>query len=1155
MTAIARVQTATAILGAPAASLGVTFTGGAPTNGNTLVMMITIKGTSQDPAVASITQAGANWVQAVQSTLDTGNTTRTLIWYAQNVSGAPTLATINFNAAFPSRATAYLVEYAGLKAAGAVLDQVASNTFSVATLSTTSGITLSISRPNELAVVVFGNGTGIGFSGPAMPGATIGQLFVAGHRSGAADFQLDSGPASSSTGWASPDTSTAAIATFFGEEVTPQAVSDIEVDGDASPTRQTSAVAQSNITVSAQSNSAIVLVPPPTVGGLQAMVDAVAESDNEIGSLFLTRLTAALAQSTPVTATLIWDGTTTILTGDTSEVVPGEFVRLATDGQFFEIDSIVPNTSIDILNLNGLTIPTGPIIAALVQTFTWDGTTVVTVPDTSEVGPGNWIRLDSDNQFFQIASVQTNVSVTIENPLGLTIPSDATPSSKSENPRSEKAVTSLPVETTFEWDESGKVAVDGIVYRYASKTLESLDGVTHLFAGRTIPGLRQAHRIQSTVIDLNQSRSDIDKLRQAMLVDFAEDDELSAVGRNLSVLRLPFLSGDAQYRAIIKALAYNPRGTFFGIELALGGIVGEGNFEITEDLVNSPNTVFIKLLAAAALTTLSQGKAFLQGRVSRPLLTDTTLALVTSQPDPITGLHVASEPVDRGIVGSAILKNEDVFTDVRTTKPSTQVITEFPGDPGTTVWAYVGLNEAADIVNSGFGPEDGTLLWTGVQGLYRHEFRALSASEVRVEAQLTFLGTPDPLFVQQGIRFADGARDIRALIGRPIVDATWYVGLGDSGGFVSSFVQVDVFGAGAKHHNIAIRKKPVDPDFGFPDGVDVVELLVDGIVVQQERHDAFAASVEHRIEVGYFGAPVGIAQLSAKHFAFYSRTFQDFWNARGSAGDVGPALPVRQLDVNIVSFFIDPDDVGKRVGIVSSTATNPQGGDNTGSFEIESVDTDERATLDGPLRENATFQTAFPDRVVIPSNGPLFRFPQDLGKEIVIPLSSSENDGSFVITKLLEPGTFKDLELDLVVVGDGLAVNPQPATTNIAEVSGAPPFTTETGVQYRLRPVFVTEASVDWRLSDAGAQAGSAVTLRQGVPTMGTAQRILDVLFSEVLSAQILLDKDVVNQLIQELPDLIFSHYPFYISDPLAFVKQYLDDITAAGVIPELSTE
>ena len=54
-----------------------------------------------------------------------------------------------------------------------------------------------------------------------------------------------------------------------------------------------------------------------------------------------------------------WNGTTTVTTTDTSDVAVDDFIRLDSDGQFFPIQSIVPNTSVVVSNPGGATIPTG----------------------------------------------------------------------------------------------------------------------------------------------------------------------------------------------------------------------------------------------------------------------------------------------------------------------------------------------------------------------------------------------------------------------------------------------------------------------------------------------------------------------------------------------------------------------------------------------------------------------------------------------------------------------------------------------------------------------------------------------------------------------------------------------------------------------------
>jgi len=71
------------------------------------------------------------------------------------------------------------------------------------------------------------------------------------------------------------------------------------------------------------------------------------------------------AESIQPTATVLlgtwtWNGTTTVLATNTSQVATGDFIRLnASPTLFFQISVIVPNTSVTILNPGAATIPTG----------------------------------------------------------------------------------------------------------------------------------------------------------------------------------------------------------------------------------------------------------------------------------------------------------------------------------------------------------------------------------------------------------------------------------------------------------------------------------------------------------------------------------------------------------------------------------------------------------------------------------------------------------------------------------------------------------------------------------------------------------------------------------------------------------------------------
>lgn len=64
-----------------------------------------------------------------------------------------------------------------------------------------------------------------------------------------------------------------------------------------------------------------------------------------------------------LSATYTWDGTNTVLTTDTSEVVAGDSIRLDSDGQFFVVLDVVANTSV-LVGDGGLVVPTGATVSS-----------------------------------------------------------------------------------------------------------------------------------------------------------------------------------------------------------------------------------------------------------------------------------------------------------------------------------------------------------------------------------------------------------------------------------------------------------------------------------------------------------------------------------------------------------------------------------------------------------------------------------------------------------------------------------------------------------------------------------------------------------------------------------------------------------------------
>ncbi|MBJ7285617.1 MAG: S8 family serine peptidase, partial [Akkermansiaceae bacterium] len=118
-----------------------------PVTGNTLIAVISTRGTTAN-RVSSITQTGAAWSRATQSTNTNGTTTE--IWYAPNVSGAATAITINQASL---RSAAVVMEYSGVMT-NSSLDKT--STATALSGSAVTGTTEFTSQPDELWIAGIG---------------------------------------------------------------------------------------------------------------------------------------------------------------------------------------------------------------------------------------------------------------------------------------------------------------------------------------------------------------------------------------------------------------------------------------------------------------------------------------------------------------------------------------------------------------------------------------------------------------------------------------------------------------------------------------------------------------------------------------------------------------------------------------------------------------------------------------------------------------------------------------------------------------------------------------------------------------------------------------------------------------------------------------
>jgi predicted CxxxxCH...CXXCH cytochrome family protein len=141
--AAVRVKSTTGSTGANAAtSFSLTALSSAPANGNTMIAVISTRGTAAG-RVASITQTGVAWNKVAEATNTNGSTTE--IWSGMVGAGAGTAITINLNQSLLAAAVA--MEYSGLLT-GSAVDKTASATGNSTTAST--GTTAATIQGDEL---------------------------------------------------------------------------------------------------------------------------------------------------------------------------------------------------------------------------------------------------------------------------------------------------------------------------------------------------------------------------------------------------------------------------------------------------------------------------------------------------------------------------------------------------------------------------------------------------------------------------------------------------------------------------------------------------------------------------------------------------------------------------------------------------------------------------------------------------------------------------------------------------------------------------------------------------------------------------------------------------------------------------------------------
>jgi hypothetical protein len=683
----------------------------------------------------------------------------------------------------------------------------------------------------------------------------------------------------------------------------------------------------------------------------------------------------------------------------------------------------------------------------------------------------------------------------------------------------------LPVECTQEWEDTGRVFVDGVVYHYTGKGVGSLHGITHIFHGETVLGARKDHVQNAAVLDLGNPYNAIQTLRRTMLVDYAEGVDLSIVGRNLGAYRYPYMAADETYREVIKALAYNPRGTMLGIKTMLDALLGTGKYEVIEYLPRDPCTIYVKLGTDLLLTDRAIAHAYMES-------TEGPLA------EQETGIWqlvpLGADPVTRGGPESILWRDHDFFHEFITAdRPSAFEITDYDGDTGTTPWFWVGDDESGKVTPNPPNYVDIEEDAGDTVGYYKMYLRGpLYLPETLMDWTISMnLLIPTgwcPYGLDQwAVRVYDGEKNIG-----------W--GLWDDSGPLYIQLCSEALDVGDSilftrdvWHEVQIEKKN-----------STIRLYLDGQLVDSKKYSDFFDDTDSSPFLAWGSFIVADSvKAEVRSVGVRVHTNQDFEEYVGINGIASAAEPDYFA---VASSLFETTDIGHRLQTLLSGITNAYGGNSNGTWTITSRISGTKVALEGVSgTAAAVVQGVYPKRITIPNMPEVFTFPDDLGRKIVLSNSSQGNDGNYIIEKLLQAGTLTDLA---TFKTPGFTER-----TNVCEVVTAA-FVTEGDLNFKVYPNWSSnESNLPFIMSAASPVVDVGgdpyIRTRQPLPTC-EGNHSVRVGYSRVLTAQILQDTSVDMEQIGDSPPE-YSYYPFYITDPIGMIRAYLDLVTAAGVIPE----
>lgn len=695
------------------------------------------------------------------------------------------------------------------------------------------------------------------------------------------------------------------------------------------------------------------------------------------------------------------------------------------------------------------------------------------------------------------------------------------------------AETVAAVESAANWGASGRVVMGGVLYRYASRTDLELRELTHWDGTAWITGAAGNLVTGAEVHDSTGDYSEMDRLRRGTRVGDAEGEDLNIIGRNLQVLRPDRTIDEESYRALIRAIAYRSKGHRNVLRAALNAVLGVGGWELFEDLATHVRSVFVRrigaelsdvgkwflpsverrrLTGAAALTLLKSPS----GVVSATLAPEGGVRLIAegssaSSADGLTITGPASsfpariqvgdqfEVLDgprTGAMGVVLSRTSDVQIVLESPtgvggridgaawritrrcsvfewiRPSTEVVLEYDGDTGTTMWAFVGADETTVAQVNGEGIQFTAPAGPGTS-YYRRYLRILSESRLAFEITFMPISGFDPTATagsQFGIRVRDTARVIA-------------VGCIEDGGDVEIGFVVASTGAFVAGAAITVAYDDVVHVRVEKEGSGTVRLYVNGALVQEAAYSAFSTNAVSvgSIEFGCLDNTYSGLQARVRQVDYFAETHQDYLLL--PIGTCSITAPNRVL--NGTNPFV-AGDVGKSVRITAAPTANGRGGTAVGEWIGEVLLAAGDLQVAGVTRADGRVTDVDTSR--FDANDPAaFHYPDSLGMQVEI--LDGPNAGTRTIDRLIDQTSGVDLAtFDPATVGVGGGDRESLSMPNNG-LTGACLFA-EAVVQedsqrrtWRMVPDFPSSSgtNVSIELVGRGALAGAALTLARSV--------------------------------------------------------------------------